>query len=374
MPLESPLQLPESYLPVQNITATFRNTTASYKYYWFLSILNLAVKTGIKTEGGLLHKEGLLAEMFSMVWYPIHYYRLSFGPADQLSNVTDELFKELNIERNVHRSALIRRILDLNFSTNLEKLYRYVPYRFLRSWFPSLAGIPDVRVNKEIEILALEKFHNPDFLPMYKFSDDGIILQPRWHSYLQKHYSILFDYGLWELLSFVQKRNPNVPGLSTKLFDLPERVALTEQRKIWKDYLDGKSFSCIFTGENVSLDDFALDHFIPRSYISHDQMWNLHPMRPGLNLAKSDSLPRSVFIEKLAEVHYDLINTEEIDLKNSFKEEYVILFRTNSFSEIKSSTWENFLKVYHDQLSPQLDIARNMGFTPWQDISPHPKP
>ncbi len=366
MPLENPLQLPESYLPVQNITATFRNTTASYKYYWFLSILNLAVKTGIKTQGGLLPREELLAEMLSMAWYPIHYYRLSFGAADRFKRTVDELLIHLNIEKNIPRNVLSGKILAMGKNSNIDSFYNYVPFRFLSPWFShDIKGMPDGDFNNRIEILASEKFHNPDFLPMYKFSDDGIILQPRWHSYLQKHYSILHDYGLWELLSFVQKRNPNIPGLSTKLFDLPERVALTEQRKIWRDYLDGKPFPCIFTGENVFLDDFALDHFIPRSYISHDQMWNLHPMRPGLNLAKSDSLPQSVFIEKLAKVHYDLIKATDIDLKNSFKEEYVILFRTNSFAEIKSSTWENFWKVYHDQLSPQLDIARNMGFSEW---------
>ncbi len=367
MHFEASPQLPESFLPIQNISATFKDTTTSYKYYWFLSILNLAVKNDIKTKGGLLHRKDLIAEMLSMVWYPIQYYRISFGAADQLSKITNELFNILNVEKRIQRKALIYRLQNLEWLFNIEKLYRYVPYRFLRPWFPTLNGIPDSRVNQEIGNLASEKFHHPDFLPMYKFSAEGIILQPRWHSYMQKHYSILFDYALWELLSFVQRRNPNVPGLSTKLFDLPERVALTEQRRFWKDYLDNKSnsFTCIFSGDILSLETFDLDHFIPRSFISHDQIWNLHPMRPDVNLAKSDSLPSKIYIENLAKLHYDLVNTKTIDIRNSFKEEYVILFRTSGFDEIKSAGWENFRKIYHDQLSPQLDIARNMGFSEW---------
>ncbi|MBS5284375.1 MAG: hypothetical protein KHY46_10980 [Clostridiales bacterium] len=35
----------------------------------------------------------------------------------------------------------------------------------------------------------------------------------------------------------------------------------------------------------------SIDHFVPRSYISNDKLWNLPPLRRSLNSSKNNRLP-----------------------------------------------------------------------------------
>ena len=62
------LDLPESPdLGVRHLSGIFRHTTNSYKYYWFLAILE-AVKNGFDR----ISLDLLTAEMIAQVWYPVH--------------------------------------------------------------------------------------------------------------------------------------------------------------------------------------------------------------------------------------------------------------------------------------------------------------
>ena len=59
-----------SKLPIKNLSGVFNNTTNSYKFYWFLAILE-KLKT---TESGFLLIDELLIEMIASVWYPINSF------------------------------------------------------------------------------------------------------------------------------------------------------------------------------------------------------------------------------------------------------------------------------------------------------------
>ena len=44
------MDLPSSSIvPIHNLSRVFKNTVSSYKYYWFLSILDIVEKKQIKT-------------------------------------------------------------------------------------------------------------------------------------------------------------------------------------------------------------------------------------------------------------------------------------------------------------------------------------
>ncbi|GAP06119.1 hypothetical protein ATHL_00965 [Anaerolinea thermolimosa] len=58
-----------SILPVSSLASIFDQVTNSYKFYWFLAILE-AVRDG---EGRILPMQKLLARMTARVWYPINY-------------------------------------------------------------------------------------------------------------------------------------------------------------------------------------------------------------------------------------------------------------------------------------------------------------
>ncbi|MFF5382988.1 HNH endonuclease domain-containing protein [Pedobacter suwonensis] len=49
---------------------------------------------------------------------------------------------------------------------------------------------------------------------------------------------------------------------------------------------------CIYTNQKLYKAGFAVEHFIPYAFVSHDLLWNLSPASPVFNSAKSDKLPR----------------------------------------------------------------------------------
>ena len=48
-------------------------------------------------------------------------------------------------------------------------------------------------------------------------------------------------------------------------------------------------------------DDSVMDHFVPRSFIKDDKMWNLVLACPACNLHKNDKLAPQIYLEKLVE-------------------------------------------------------------------------
>lgn len=75
------MRIPQSeQLTTRYLNRVFDNTVATYKYYWFLSILDLFVKQG-KTRMNVWE---IMIHMVAHAWYPVNYFRLSFGNSESL--------------------------------------------------------------------------------------------------------------------------------------------------------------------------------------------------------------------------------------------------------------------------------------------------
>lgn len=70
--------------------------------------------------------------------------------------------------------------------------------------------------------------------------------------------------------------------------------------------LTGKQLYEIYTGNMLEIDKFDLDHFVPRSYISNDELWNLTPMIKSLNSSKNNRLPAKYFMKEFIRYQYFL--------------------------------------------------------------------
>ena len=84
-----------SYSKVLNINSLgkiFAKTVATYKYFWFLSILQIHAKTGNLR----IDVWDIVIRMVANAWYPIHYFRLSFGKSDSLFDIVIDLQKITN--------------------------------------------------------------------------------------------------------------------------------------------------------------------------------------------------------------------------------------------------------------------------------------
>ena len=106
----------------------------------------------------------------------------------------------------------------------------------------------------------------------------------------------------------------------------------------------------------MDLGKYAVEHFIPYSFVSHDLIWNLIPANPTFNSVKGDKLPS---LEKYFDPFFDL-QKRSIDLmkerqpRNPLIEDYFSVFPDldNSISRAK----------YREHLQPLITIAANNGF------------
>lgn len=81
------MQLPhQENLPVQLLAAVFNNTSATYKFYWFLAIVN-RVEQGEEK----IPKRHLFADMVAHSWFTVNYFRVSFGKQDKLQQAIERL-------------------------------------------------------------------------------------------------------------------------------------------------------------------------------------------------------------------------------------------------------------------------------------------
>ncbi len=111
-------------------------------------------------------------------------------------------------------------------------------------------------------------------------------------------------------------------------------------------------------------DSFSLDHFLPWSFVAHDLLWNITPTSKSLNSAKSDQLPDlKLYLAPFARLQYDALQAVASQNKERLIEDYVLLLRKSSLDEVTGVSFTAFRQTLQDTIAPQLQIARNMGFT-----------
>jgi hypothetical protein len=339
------------------LTQIYNNTVATYKYYWFVSILDIAVKEQRRQISFWEIIVGMVAE----AWYPIHYFRISFGKADSLYNQIIELQKELNIPIDANKNDIKKHIINNLNTPKIKSLLRVftlnVPFRFLSPW---------INYTTDAEVVSLSQSFTNNCI--YAIKGDIIELNPYWEQYLNDNYLILRDFTFWNLTVFLQKRNPNVPDVPSKLVKPILRDSLTKQRHFWNSYIDiNGSLQCIYTGKMLLKNEYDLDHFVPWSFVSHNLLWNLLPANSSINSSKNNNLPSlEMYLRPFAQIHKKALQTiYPNNPNNKLLEDYLILH--NSISELVKLSDEDFFDIFHKTFSPMVQIAENMGFKYWKN-------
>lgn len=341
-------------LTISTLSGVFSNTTATYKFYWFISLMDIIVKEG-KTKVSFWE---IIAGMIAESWYPIHYFKLSFGKSDSIYQQSLLLQEKLNIPIDANK-AQIKKILLANIS-NIKNLLgvftKHVPYRFLSPWIKYTSD--------NVVIAQSQQFENNC---LYSINGEEITINPIWLEYLYEHYLILRDFAFWNLTEFLQKRNPNVPDVPSKLIKPLQRDSLSKQHKFWDSYIETVGgINCIYTGKKITPKQYDLDHFVPWSFVSHNLLWNLIPADSSINSSKSNNLPPlDKFMEPFANIHQSALKTlYKINPNNILLEDYLAVH--NSISELIELSETDFCNVFRKTFSPIVQIAENMGFTTWK--------
>ena len=172
-------------------------------------------------------------------------------------------------------------------------------------------------------------------------------------------------FGEYNLTLYLQSRNPNVPGIVNKL-RLPTERNLVRARAFWSDVKQGLAaigrrevFHDIFSESRLD-SDYAIDHFLPWSFVAHDLLWNLSPVEQRVNSVKSDTIPCiELYLPRLARLQQAALSVMRD--KAAFIEDYVQCFQLDAEAIVSMPT-DSLLQRYKDVVLPQAQIAMNLGF------------
>jgi hypothetical protein len=348
-------------LPVNKLASVFGSTSATYKFYWLIALIELVEDGNIE-----IPKRKLFSRMISNSWYTINYFHVSFGKQDNLQIAVERILKEEKLTIDLKKNTLETSLENSTNKETINQLYHFdknVPHWFLSPWFPKINNESDNQ--QKTRIYADSQLFLND--AMYALHKDYIQINPIWISYLKSNAKVLKDYCYWNLALFLQTRNPNVPDIPNKLIKPATRNGLTKQtNEYWKlVFNELGSIECVFTGNKLIFDEkkYAVDHFVPHAFVSHDLIWNLIPIDKSFNSYKGDKLPS---VDKYFDKFYNLQKTafeivKSKNIKNKYLEEYLAIFPdlddTNSFD----------YQRYKQSILPLIAIAQNNSFSFMKD-------
>ena len=344
------------------LSRIFDKTTATYKFYWFVSIIDLICANPSRR---VFTFDEIIAGMIAEAWYPIHYFKLSFGKLDSLESNILEIQRVLNIPIDASKESVKEQIIrNIDNPVIRRLLYVFtlnVPYRFLSPWIPKAT---DAQVVTESQVFLND-------CP-YAIFDKTILISNSWVEYLISYAAILKDFAFWNLSIFLQKRNPNVPDIPSKLVKPLQRAPLTRQHRFWDRYIQAVGqIHCIYTGATLTAGNYDLDHFIPWSFVVHDLLWNLIPSDSSVNSSKSNCIPSlDRYLAPMAKLHHDALRENySSNPSDKLLEDYLV-FRC-SIPELINSSYEQFLILFKNEFTPMAQTATNMGFAPWYNTVAH---
>ncbi len=365
------MQLPYSdELEIQYLGRLFDNTSECYKFFWFQAIVTKV------TEGKcILTYEELIDEMIADAWYMVTEYHLNLGPRDTLERVVNDIQKLSGMKSSEKKSVLIdylNNCKDPEINKQKRILTKNVPYRLQAPFIRQLKG-KDWNVSEA----ELAKKINQESGLIYHFDEvhglqTTICIQTEWYQYIRKNQEIVEGWLQYNMISYLQKRNPSVPGIADKLYP-PQERKLEKVKHYWKLLLTLQPMKEIYGHNLLSSDskDISIDHFVPWSFVAHDELWNLHPTTKSINSSKSNHLPDwDTYFREFAQVEYaayDMIwKNEKVhtefekcakDHLNSMDVRYHLYREGQNFTEFSAQLEKVIQPVYQS--------AQNCGFDSW---------
>ncbi len=201
-------------------------------------------------------------------------------------------------------------------------------------------------------------------MSLYALYDNHIEINPKWIEYLENNTKMLKDYCHWNLEIYLQAKNPNVPDIPNKIVKPATRSSLTKQRTLFWDIVVNElgSVECIYTGKKLTIGNYAVEHFIPYNFVSHDLIWNLIPADKSFNSSKSDKLPP---LDKYYNPFFTMQKTaieivRQKTPKNVFLEDYLTIF--SDLDELNTLSINFTREKFKERIQPLITIASNNGF------------
>lgn len=297
------MQLPYSdRLNIASLSRLFENKAECYKLFWFQAILDHVCKGQQE-----ITFEELIDFMIASAWYMVTEYHLNLGPRDTLEKVVNYIASCTDMRPNVKEQEILdwlKTTTDPMVAKCKRDLIQNVPFRLQAPFFKDFHD-KEWKTGLKAQI---EKINQQERLMYYFLTFSGmntrIHVVPEWMDYLQENQEILRGWIQYHMILYLQRRNPSVPGISDKLYP-PQERKLDKVKKYWKLLSTLVPVHEIYGEHLLQSGNLSIDHFVPWSYVAHDEFWNLHPTTRNINSSKSNHLPEwSTYFPRLAELEY----------------------------------------------------------------------
>lgn len=366
-------------LDIATLACVFNDCTNSYKYFFFLALLERVERAGGAGYPDLdrpMPLAELSVDMVLAAWYPHGFCRLSLGVQDRLQTAVDQVAwgpirGSWIVAGGSQWKELRRRCAE---QLEVSRLVRYVPYRLIRPFFfDELRGVTDSDLHNHIYRLSRERFS--ERCPFYCFTEDrsALVLHHEWLAYFREYAEILRGWARFELARYLEARNPSIGGIVEKLAPPVTRASLARQTAWWREALPliGEQARCIYTGTELCADDLSLDHYLPWSFVAHDRLWNLVPVAKQVNSAKSDHIPDSRYRHSLVGLQHAAIVALRTKLKESQWTKSVEPWLIDLSITKEGLLDKHKLEVAYDALyTPLESLAARQGFaTSWKSCA-----
>ncbi len=213
--------------------------------------------------------EELVDEMIADAWYMVIEYHLNLGPRDALESLVlylQQISQLKSSEKKENIISYLKNCTDKEVARRKRILTKNVPYRIQAPFMKRVKG-------KEWDVAEstlISKINQERRLMYYFEALNGmqtfIRFSPEWFTYIQKNQEIIRGWLQYNIIIYLQKRNPSVPGIADKLY-LPKERKLEKVKKYWKLLLAIYPICEIYGNVQLSEDNISIDHFVPWSYV-----------------------------------------------------------------------------------------------------------
>ena len=252
-------------LNIGYLSRLFDDTSNCYKFFWFQAIL------GKMTEDKLTFTyDELVNEMIADAWYMVTAFHLRLGPCgvtDNLEEAVKYMEKTTSFAASEKRNVIIAYLEgsdDKKLIGFKKELIKNVPYR-LQSPF-----LDEIRIDKRDwyrpEDLSRKMNQQRRLLYYYETfmqMTTMIRINEDWVPYLLRNKEILIGWLQLNLIQYLQRRNPSVPGIADKL-GTPKSRDIERVRDYWKLIIDIRTdIKDIYGHIGLAGEKISVDHFVP---------------------------------------------------------------------------------------------------------------
>ena len=366
-------------LDLKRFSLMLNNNSQCYKFYWLGALVNLLVQNGKKE----ITFEEAACEMIADAWYTVSEYHLHMGSiyeGDDSRNAIERAVKMLQEKSALSSTADKEKIMaainavknDSDFRKIIKQMTDDVPFRLLSPFVPELTGNDRIwhSDKKIIDYYNMVNTRTPlpytmQYIDAY---NKTVYWNADWANMVKDNYLLILEWIRSKKIRYLQDRNPGVPGIVYKL-DVVTARKLNHVHKLWDAIMDRADVIDIYSDTVLNGKRYDIDHFIPWSYVTTDELWNLTPAEKATNISKSNHLPDwelyfQGFVHNQLQLH-QYIHTDT-EIQNLFSKCRNDNLNTLWASDLyNTDSEESFRNILNDNMKPIYHSAKLQGYTLW---------